>query len=838
MNVAPFGDMGQRRLQAHMFPMSSYKIRDAFNTRCGQCQAVMFQCSSCKRKDDADFTAGKTAHLKRQRTMKASAELFDKDLANFETQPPMKLKASGQPSSQAVKTPQPTSQPVKSVKASAQPSSQAVKTSQPTSQPVQSVEAAPPGRSQPPRPSIQPDSDSILSVPAFLPGTPVFLCSTASVDHTVAGFVRDSVDSSDAPYRVYDVALEFGGTRYKVPYQFVYRTLSTAGDVGDGSPKTIIRVGDRCWGFQGFNGMHPSPQGGLVFGQGVCLSIAVDRWRHPCFYLVRLDKSHLIASIHHTDFWFASFYCVPHNASAILQGYCANHAKSYKRVRGARDPPSQIVPMRLQIETFFHHFDEAQFNDPPNPAPSASAQVQNTAPARPAPSAIAAPPPPAQATAPPAPAPEPSSSETGSVSSSSSESESEAESSSDESEAPAAEAPGAAAAAPRSAPAASGTASPAPAPSAAPAASRSGKQRKCKSCQAEFPWVARQMLCDDCRPQSGNDDEDGSSSSASGQDGTRALKRGTKFTPHDKELHPIMYIIASDCPYTHEKNGQKKVWTTALKTCHANGYAKAATKFRQLRTWCNKICAAHYQKQMTSLKASGNAADIPVATILDTVTSDWVDWNLKMGTLSVVNKKHAQIIRDACVTTSQPVAQLANAIATARVKNNAVLRTQQAVTASTGSSARPAAGGGGAGAGGAGGGAHGVSQSPTSKAPAPNRALLASHLTALNEPFNMDQALQLFTAAQAAQAAQAPPGLETFTADLIRLEEATFEEDIRLGTTTQKLGIHALTIMTRLGVSNVAELRHLPDNSEQNLGLPVLAQHRLRGVLAAQRQLS
>jgi hypothetical protein len=129
-------------------------------------------------------------------------------------------------------------------------------------------------------------------------------------------------------------------------------------------------------------------------------------------------------------------------------------------------------------------------------------------------------------------------------------------------------------------------------------------------------------------------------------------------------------------------------------------------------------------------------------------------------------------------------------------------------------------------------------QSPTSKAPAPNRALLASHLTALNEPFNMDQALQLFTAAQAAQAAQAPAGLETFTADLIRLEEATFEEDIRLGTTTQKLGIHALTIMTRLGVANVAELRYLPDNCEQSCGLPVLAQHRLRGVLAAQRQLS
>jgi hypothetical protein len=98
----------------------------------------------------------------------------------------------------------------------------------------------------------------------------------------------------------------------------------------------------------------------------------------------------------------------------------------------------------------------------------------------------------------------------------------------------------------------------------------------------------------------------------------------------------------------------------------------------------------------------------------------------------------------------------------------------------------------------------------------------------------MEQALQLFTAAQAAQA---PEGLDSFTAALIRLEEATFDE-VRTGTTTQKLGHHAQTIMNRLGVSTVAELRYLPENCEQSLGLPALAQHRLRGVLAAQRSLS
>ena len=165
-------------------------------------------------------------------------------------------------------------------------------------------------------------------MPAYLPGTPVFLCSTGSVEHTVTGVVRNSADSLDAPpYRVYDVALDIGGLRYKVPHQFVYRMLIGDGDVGDGLPKTIVRVGDRCRGFAGFNCMFPSPQGApIVDGAGVCLSIAVDRWRHPCFYLVRLVKHIVVGGIHYADFWFASFYCVPQHASAILQGYCATHA--------------------------------------------------------------------------------------------------------------------------------------------------------------------------------------------------------------------------------------------------------------------------------------------------------------------------------------------------------------------------------------------------------------------------------------------------------------------------------------------------------------------------------
>ena len=152
MNVAPFGDTGQRHIQAYVYPMSSYKPRDAFHTRCEQCQSVMYQCSSCKRKDDADFTAAKKVVLKRQRVMKASAEQFDQDLDDFEPPPPIKSKSSTQPSSQAVTTPQPTSQPVKSVKAPPP--------SQPTPQPVSSGKAAPPGRPQrAPCPATPPVSD-------------------------------------------------------------------------------------------------------------------------------------------------------------------------------------------------------------------------------------------------------------------------------------------------------------------------------------------------------------------------------------------------------------------------------------------------------------------------------------------------------------------------------------------------------------------------------------------------------------------------------------------------------------------------------------------------------
>ena len=75
-----------------------------------------------------------------------------------------------------------------------------------------------------------------------------------------------------------------------------------------------------------------------------------------------------------------------------------------------------------------------------------------------------------------------------------------------------------------------------------------------------------------------------------------------------------------------------------------------------------------------------------------------------------------------------------------------------------------------------------------------------------------------------------------FSAALLQLEERAFPQDLAVCGT--KLGPHAGTIMTRFGVSSVPEFSLLSEDCEKQLGLPVLAAHRLTGILAADRSLA
>ena len=164
----------------------------------------------------------------------------------------------------------------------------------------------------------------------------------------------------------------------------------------------------------------------------------------------------------------------------------------------------------------------------------------------------------------------------------------------------------------------------------------------------------------------------------------------------------------------------------------------AATEYRQMRAWCNKICEKHHSDMLETIGKSGTA-ELPEPTIIETVSVDWAQYQLRSGKVSKIISAHAKIIRDACVPTSTTIPILS--AASASRKHNAVQQTREAVEAAR---AR------GTGA------PHGQpsvfppTPSPVAAAHSSQCPTACSALVELARPFNLVEFLQAATAANAA----------------------------------------------------------------------------------------
>jgi hypothetical protein len=345
-----------------------------------------------------------------------------------------------------------------------------------------------------------------------------------------------------------------------------------------------------------------------------------------------------------------------------------------------------------------------------------------------------------------------------------------------------------------------------------------GRQRKCKDCGRLFPFVARKTLCGQCGvqpPAQSHDSAEGSSASSSSDSDTAPpvagtkRKRATKFNPQDTQVVAILYVIAADCPYTHHRDSQKACFAKALKQLHKERIALECGSGRQLKAWCDKVCELHHTAQLATVNRSGNAADIPKATVMDTVAADWAEYHLRSGKTSKQNKKHAEIIRKMCLQTSTTVPDFAKAIASGREKHNAITRTMQS------NSGTPSAR---------------VSSSPSTPAPGtaqpfspphgrPNRDTLGQALQALMDP------------AQGRTTQIASGTLQKFTEDLVALER---ESQAGRGTEfCSKLESHVVSIMEKLGVETVADFNELEEGQEAAADLPIVATNRLKAIVRA-----
>jgi hypothetical protein len=352
--------------------------------------------------------------------------------------------------------------------------------------------------------------------------------------------------------------------------------------------------------------------------------------------------------------------------------------------------------------------------------------------------------------------------------------------------------------------------------------------RKCKDCGSMFPFVARITLCPECGVQrrtasagnEGRESDSGSSSDndeAPGPGGKR--RRAPKFTPEQSEFATILYVIAVDCPYTHQRDSQKQAWDKCLKELHKEGQAKQCTHHRQLKAWCNKICEIHHNAVLAQQTKSGVGEEIPKATILDTVSADWAEYQLRSGKASKLNKKQAEIIRQMCTQSAVPLPDFAAAIASGREKHNAVHRTTLA------NSRSPTLEGHGAAAG---------TPAATPQRPSTpvnvNRDTLRQVMTSLMTP----PALHSDAVRQPTFDSEA---VAKFKEELVALERAVHESGPHASRAfVSRLDAHIPLIMAKLGVECVPDLDELNEGQENACDIPVLAMNRLKAILAARRQ--
>jgi hypothetical protein len=339
--------------------------------------------------------------------------------------------------------------------------------------------------------------------------------------------------------------------------------------------------------------------------------------------------------------------------------------------------------------------------------------------------------------------------------------------------------------------------------------------RNCKDCGASFPWVARVTLCNACGVQkprntsqhSDSEDAESSASSSTSSDhhpvhleGGR--KRARKFTPHKNQVLDIFMVIAADCPYTHQRDSQKHCWTKALKCMHRKNLAEECTKYRQLKAWCDKICETHHRDVMANLNKSG-VADVTQPTVLDTVACDWAEYNLRTGKASKINKKHAEIIRASCVTTSTTVPEFAARIASGREKHNAIARTASASQPRTSQNGT-------------------TSASPLMSPPPaqrPTRQYISDALQAITAP--LPGTVPTADASVTAEFAKA----------LVEREKQLYPENF-----VSRLEQYVPVIMQTLGVQCVADFDELEEGQEAACGVPsgpvpVISMNRFKKVL-------
>ena len=463
-------------------------------------------------------------------------------------------------------------------------------------------------------------------------GARVFVCSTATSEFTNKGTVTAKQFNAHVGDRsqswFYDIRKDVGGHFSGVHHLQVYKLVEEA--CIDERPQLRQHeqgLGDLCIGYRGFCGLYPDPGANEVNGPGSVISIAYDVFGHPCFYELRMESTYRSD----TDaYWFNARNVVPQDASIQMKRFVALQTQ-HRRRRPCSGTPGGFDDMITQTRGMLDIVAlERQHVAPvaaPTPAPAAASAPAPAA--APTPPLVPVPPTPPLATVPLTP---------GATAATDNDSESKARSGSNSG----------------SSSDSSGSRTPGnTAPTAAAGAANAAGATK------------------------NGEGEAGSESSCSSSTGGKR-KRGRKFTPNKEHVFGIMYVIASNSPYTHERNSQKHIWSKVIEECCKQGMVAAATEYRQMRAWCNKICEKHHSDMQETIGKSGTA-ELPEPTIIDTVSEDWAQYQLRSGKVSKIISAHAKIIRDACVSTNTTIPILS--AASASRKHNALQRTREAAEA-------------------------------------------------------------------------------------------------------------------------------------------------------------
>lgn len=127
----------------------------------------------------------------------------------------------------------------------------------------------------------------------------------------------------------------------------------------------------------------------------------------------------------------------------------------------------------------------------------------------------------------------------------------------------------------------------------------------------------------------------------------------------------ISYLIGTDVPYTHSRNGQKFVWRRHFDSLKQMGLLRGVSGFKTLLKWANAACKERVAFRAKEKRTSG-LASVAEPAVIDTLSGYWHAHKVSQDLMSEASHLHAEIVREASTTTNASLAARAAVLQEAR----------------------------------------------------------------------------------------------------------------------------------------------------------------------------